>query len=142
MTVTHVAAKQRKGSTDMPKRPNLAGINVLIADDELLCAMVLEEEVEGLGGKVVGTVSRVGDIVETAKRGRADIAVLDVNMKGQFSYEAALELLSAGVPVIFMSGYDELMDCPDALRATPLLTKPWTSDALGETLSGVLAHKG
>ena len=125
----------------MQKRPNLAGIKILIADDELLCAMVLEEEVEDLGGEVVGTVSRVADIVEMAKRGHADIAVLDVNMKGQFSYDAAVELLSAGVPVVFMSGYDELMDCPDALRATPLLTKPWTSDTLGATLSGILARK-
>jgi two-component SAPR family response regulator len=125
----------------MKKRPSLVGVRVLIADDELLCAMVLEDEVEDLGGEVVGMVSRAADIVEAAKRGRADIAVLDVNMKGQFSYDAALELLSNGIPVVFMSGYDELMNCPDELKAAPLLTKPWTGDTLGATLSGVLAQK-
>lgn len=128
-------------SMSAEKRLDLAGRRVLIADDELLCAMVLEEEVQEMGGHVVGPVSRVGDIVETAKQGNADIAVLDVNMMGQLSYAAAMELLTAGVPVIFMSGYDRLMNAPEALRQLPLIMKPWTSDKLGEALTWALAQK-
>lgn len=122
-------------------RLDLAGLRVLIADDELLCAMVLEEEVRDMGGEVVGPVSRVADIVATAKSEKADIAVLDVNMKGQLSYDAALELVSSGVSVIFMSGYNEIMDCPDALKDVPLLTKPWSGDGFGKALSRVLGRK-
>jgi CheY-like chemotaxis protein len=135
------AAKSGKAEPAMQKRPDLSGVRILIADDELLCAMLLEEEVEDLGGKVVGTVSRIGDIVETAKRENAEIAVLDVNMEGRRSYGAAVELVQAGVLVVFTSGYNTLIDCPDALKAAPLLTKPWTGDVLGTTLSGALARK-
>lgn len=130
-----------EGLVSMKERLDLTGFRILIADDELLCAMVLEEELTDMGGEIVGTVSSVGDIVETAKRGKADIAVLDVNLKGQLSYEAALELMSDGVAVVFMTGYDHLVNCPEALKAAPLLIKPWTSEMLGETLSGVLAQK-
>lgn len=122
-------------------RLDLAGLRVLIADDELLCAMVLEEEVQDMGGEVIGPVSRVGDIVETARRERVDIAVLDINMKGQLSYAAAMELVMAGVPVVFMSGYDQLMNCPEALKEAPLITKPWNSEMLGEALTWALAQK-
>lgn len=122
-------------------RPDLAGLRVLIADDELLCAMVLEDEVQDMGGHVIGPVSRVAEIVATAKREKADIAILDINMQGQLSYDAAVELASSGVRVVFMSGYNEMMDCPEALKGAPLLTKPWTGDGLGEALAAVLRQK-
>jgi CheY-like chemotaxis protein len=123
------------------QRADLAGLRVLIADDELLCAMVIEEEVQDMGGQVVGPVSSVDEIVAIAIREKPDIAVLDINMKGQLSYPAAMELIAAGVPVVFTTGYDGLLNCPDPLKEAPLLTKPWVGSKLGEALTSALAQK-
>lgn len=114
----------------MPQETQLANVKVLIADDEIFAAMILEEALVEFGGTVVGPISLPSHIVPMALKARPDIALLDVKMTDGTSYEAAIELRAAGIPVILVTGYDVLPDCPEELKDVPLVTKPWDLDVL------------
>ena len=61
---------------------------------------------------------------EAQLRQEIDIALLDINMNGQMAYPVADELLSRGIPFIFLSGYGTAA-LPEAYRNTPRIPKPY-----------------
>jgi DNA-binding NtrC family response regulator len=69
-----------------------------------------------------------------------DVAVLDVNLRGQMSYPIADVLVARGVPFVFSTGYDKdrLLD---GYRTFPALQKPFHRSDLGDTLAKLLASK-
>jgi DNA-binding NtrC family response regulator len=69
-----------------------------------------------------------------------DVAVLDVNLRGQMSYPIADVLVARGVPFVFSTGYDKdrLLD---GYRTFPALQKPFHRSDLGDTLAQLLASK-
>lgn len=95
---------------------------VLILEDDPLIALDLAMTVEdGLRADVVvaGTLAEVEKIDVTS----VDVAVLDINIGSQTSYDFARTLLNKGVPVIFASG-SQLASLPNDLRDLPFLSKP------------------
>ena len=92
--------------------------------------MALEE----LGCATVGPVDNVNDIVPAALGAAVDAALLDINMKGQYSYAAAYQLLAAGVAVLFVTGYDQPPDLPGPLEEVPRLRKPFTQRELAAAI--------
>lgn len=100
----------------------------------MLPAMELEMALEELGCAIVGPIDNVDDIVPTALRAAVDAALLDVNMKGQYSYAAAYQLIAAGVAVLFVTGYDQPPDLPGPLEEVPRLQKPFTPKELAAAL--------
>ena len=99
-------------------------MRILLAEDEFLVGLVLEEDLRGAGYGVVGPYTTVASALEASRRERIDLAVLDVNLAGEMIYPLADELRSRGVPFIFMSGYSE-KDIPERFRATPRFDKPY-----------------
>ena len=75
------------------KKP-LAGHRILVAEDEALIALELEQILENLGCEVVGPLSRVDDVLENAERGGFDGALLDVNLRGRQIFEILPKLKS------------------------------------------------
>jgi CheY-like chemotaxis protein len=112
-------------------RPDtIEGKRILVVEDELLCAMELEELLEELHCVVIGPVSRAGDVVpaaDAATRDGAgpDGALLDVNLHGERSYDAALELRARHIAVVLVTGYGTLLDCPPGLSGVPRVAKPF-----------------
>ena len=117
----------------------LDGLRVFIAEDEALFVMELEMLLEQMGCSVVGAVNSVDKVLSGA--GDADCVLLDVNMKGEQSYPAALELRDRGVPVVFITGYAELPNCPAALADTPRLGKPISKADLQNVLEQTIAGR-
>jgi PAS domain S-box-containing protein len=120
----------------------LVGRCVLLAEDELLVAMELEETLRCLGCEVLGPAATVEEALRLvlAEAGRIDAAVLDVNLAGRPSFPAADALTRHGVPVVFVTGYGDLPD----RRATGggsnvLLRKPLGRGELEAALSRALA---
>jgi DNA-binding response OmpR family regulator len=108
----------------LPTDPeSLAGRRVLVVEDDYFVAKEMAAVLREHGATVLGPVPDV-------RRGRAllsqdepDCALLDVNLKGQFVFELAEELLDRGVPPIFTTGYDASF-LPPRLREAPCLHKP------------------
>jgi DNA-binding response OmpR family regulator len=111
---------------------------VLVAEDEFLVSLLLEEELRSLGCSIVGPYKRLADAV-AASRGEAfDFAILDVNLGGEMIYPLADELETRKVPFIFTSGYGSL-SLPERFRTHVCLTKPYDGAALVNEINRLLA---
>jgi CheY-like chemotaxis protein len=122
--------------TDSP----LSGRRVLVVEDEVLVAWLLEDMLTDLGCAVVGPVARVNQALAMIDAAAFDAAVLDINLNGQKSYPVADALAARGVPFVFSTGYvkDSL---PDAYQGFPMLQKPFHRSQLGDTLARLLTPR-
>jgi nitrogen-specific signal transduction histidine kinase len=100
----------------------LAGLRVLVVEDESLIGMLAEDLLEQLGCRMIGLVSSLGKALEMAKSPDIDFALLDVDIGGEPVYPVALALQARNVPFAFMSGYGGL-DGP--WRGRPMIQKPF-----------------
>lgn len=110
---------------------SLAGCRILVVEDEMLIALIIEETLQDLGCVVVGPVGRVDAALQLAKDETLDAAILDVSIRGGKVYPVAEQLLARGIPFVLASGYGDWA-LPDAFQAQPRLTKPFTPQRLEE----------
>jgi CheY-like chemotaxis protein len=114
--------------------PPLSGRRILVVEDEYFQADDMARLLRGLGAEVVGPIGEVQDALELLDTGKpVDMAVLDINLKGEMIYPAADVLRSRAIPFVFTSGYDR-GPIPDQYRDVPLLEKPVDEDAVSRTL--------
>ena len=89
--------------------------------------------------QIVNTLSAAAEI---AGRGEVDVAVLDVNINGEMSFDLAEAFRKNGTPVIFASGYELRERISAELEEGDVyLTKPYTSETLKEALLAAIAFK-
>jgi PAS domain S-box-containing protein len=102
----------------------LAGLRVLLIEDEPLVAMDLEELLATVGCRAVATRGTVADALAFIAEGTFDVALLDASLNGEPVDAVAAALTRKGVPFVFATGYgtDAL---PAAFREAPVLTKPF-----------------
>ena len=109
---------------------------VLLVEDEILLSMVIEDSLYHLGYLVV-TASDLTEGLEQARTLEIDVALLDVNLAGTFSYPIAVMLIGRNIPFVFASGYDELV-LPETMRDVPVLAKPFRNHDLDRVLRLVM----
>ena len=66
--------------------------SILIVEDEPLIAMMLEDFLDSLGHKVSGTCDTVQCALDEVEKGGFDLAILDVNLKGENVWPVATKL--------------------------------------------------
>jgi DNA-binding response OmpR family regulator len=108
------------------------GLRVLVVEDTLLVAEMIEDELQEIGCDVVGPVPRLAQALALAKTERLDGALLDVNLAGEYTFPVAEVLTERNVPFAFLTGYGDA-GLPPAFRSIPRLTKPFAFSDL-ETL--------
>jgi len=102
---------------------------MLIAEDEALVAIMMEDVAIELGWSVVGPFSRAADALAAAKTDDIHAAILDVNLGGESVYPIADALMARGVPFVFATGYGaESID--RRFACAPVLQKPIDRQAL------------
>lgn len=111
----------------------IAGRRILIVEDEMLIAMMIEDALQDSGGKIVGPAATLERALKLAREEEFDAAILDVTIRGGKVYPVAELLLARGIPFAFASGYGDWA-LPDELRDKPRLTKPFTTAALEEQI--------
>jgi len=122
-------------STNSP----LSGQRILVAEDEGLIALDLEQMLQSFGCEVVGPVSTVGEVLEYASKGGFDGALLDVNLRGQQIFEILPKLEKLGLRLIITSGYNDLTLFPEAFHRVPRIAKPFDERALRRICESVFA---
>ncbi len=80
---------------------NGRGLRVLLVEDEGLVALLIEEMLADLGHEVIGPFARLNKAMEAAQREQFDIAILDVNLDGEDTYDMADALAARNIPFIF-----------------------------------------
>ena len=112
--------------------------NVLIVEDEPLISMMLEDVLDGLGHRVVGICETVGEALVRIEEGGFDLAILDVNLKGDHVWPVADRLRELGVRLIIATGGH--VDEPPAVHAAaPQLSKPYALDAVPRIIDEAMA---
>ena len=108
----------------------LAGLRILVAEDEGLIALELETILQGFGCEVIGPVSQVSEVLREAERGGLDGALLDVNLCGEQIFLVLPFLIEQRLKLVITSGYDDATLFPPAFRSLPHLAKPFGEQAL------------
>ena len=119
----------------------LAGLRVLVLEDNALVAMHLEEMLNEAGCQVIAMIDNVEGAREFIRRHQLDAAVLDVNLKGEKVFGVAEELMARKVPLVFSSGYGERF-LPPQFDAAPHLSKPFEPETLHDALMQACARQG
>lgn len=117
-----------------------ASRSILIIEDEPLIAMMLEDFLDSLGHTVAGTVDTVGDALAQIDQGGFDVAILDVHLKnGEHVWPVADRLTAGGVPFVLATG-GHIEPPPAAYANTPVLSKPYTIDAIDPALNAACGN--
>lgn len=113
---------------------SLAGLRVLVVEDEALLALDLEEGLVAEGCEVVGPAGNLSQALKLARDRAVDAAILDINLAGEAVFPLAEMLAERQVPLFFATAYpwaDEIY--PPKLRSAPRLSKPYTvAQAVGQ----------
>ena len=64
-------------------QPEATGRRIIVVEDEMLIAMLLEDMLADLGHQVVAVVPRVNDALVAVEKETFDFAILDVHLSGQ-----------------------------------------------------------
>lgn len=116
-----------------------AGLRVLVVEDEVAIAMLVEDMLLDLGALVVGPAGRLAEGKALAESEEVDVAILDVNVAGESVYPIVDILARRGVRFIFSTGYGAAGIDP-SWRDRPILPKPFSQAeleaALGRAVKG------
>lgn len=119
---------------------NLTGKSILIVEDEYLVANDLKDYIVDMGATVVGPVATIDEARKLAYSQKPDCAIMDINFRGEMSFDLIDQFVAQALPVLLVSGYD-LYDLPEAYRGLPYLQKLTCiqSGTIGKVINGLVA---
>jgi len=113
----------------------VAGLRILVVEDEYYIALNIEMFLEDLGCEILGPVATIEESLAIVRSERLDGVLLDANLRGVSSTPVAAELQTRAIPFIVITGYGRLELEPGALNAAPRLGKPFDVKKLENALS-------
>jgi CheY-like chemotaxis protein len=119
---------------------DLRGLEVLVAEDEPVTALCLQEILRDLGCSVLGPVSSVAETLTMLRSVRPDVALLDVHMPDGAITPVAALLAHSAVPFVVMTADDEVGLEP-ALSGATLLPKPYRAGEVRQALCRVVGRR-
>ena len=115
----------------------LSGRSVLVVEDEMMVLMNIEGALADMGCAAVSVAATVDDALVLLKAGSFDVAMLDVNLGGEASYNVADALALRSIPFVFSTGYG-LHGIEARFGDRPVLRKPYSDQQLGAALADLL----
>lgn len=109
---------------------------ILVIEDEMMVAMGLEMALADAGYEVVGPFGRLDQALDAARNGQMDLALLDVNVRGEAIFPVADVLTARGIPFAFLTGYGR-ETLPVGFKAGHVLSKPFRADRLLATIQSM-----
>ena len=113
--------------------------SILIVEDEPLIAMMLEDFLLSLGHEVSGSCDSVSSALEAVDKGAFDLAILDVNLKGENVWPVATALRAKGTPFVLASG-GHVDPPPPEFKNAPMIEKPYTIDRVTPMIEAALTN--
>ncbi|MBL8267318.1 response regulator [Steroidobacter sp.] len=103
----------------------MSGMTVLVVEDDFIVAYDMQTMLEEQGARVLGPATSLREAQELLAKEQPTLAVLDVNLGGEYVFPLADALLAKDVPFVFATAYadnDKLF--PQTTRSAPRLAKP------------------
>ena len=110
---------------------------VLIVEDEPVLALGIARLLRLHGFEIAGCVGSVSKALAVIEDADCDIAVLDVNLRGETVMPVAELLRQRGRPFVFISGYDGA-DLKAIFSDVPVFPKPFDASELVAVLHQML----
>ena len=114
----------------------LAGVRVLVVEDAWHVARAMKGLLESLGMEVIGPAATVSEAEEHAVALMPELALIDINLKGEMAYGLIDHLRDKDIPIIVVSGYAVLASLTE--KAAAILQKPYEASELIAALRGVV----
>jgi len=112
---------------------------VLIVEDEMLIALMLQDMVAEMGLSVAGMAHSLGAGLDLARTVDVQLAILDINLNGEEAYPIADVLRSRGIPFIFSTGYGA-GGIKAEYHSAPKLVKPYQQELLNSAIEAALSN--
>ncbi|MES2492097.1 MAG: hypothetical protein V4579_02305 [Pseudomonadota bacterium] len=97
---------------------------ILLVEDEVLIALLIEDALEAHGFQVLGPCQTVLQAMsQLSIPDCCDAVVLDASLRNESALPVARALLELGVPFVVTTGYS-LSQLPAELTVAPILAKP------------------
>lgn len=116
------------------------GRRILVVEDEILIAGELANDIEELGGLIVGPAYSVAEAMTLSASEEIDAAILDINLGGKEVFPVSDQLVQRGIPFIFHTG---TVKGPVALKlydGVPVISKPSLTVDLLQALVSVFEN--
>lgn len=115
-------------TTQGAARP-LAGLRILVVEDEYFIADDVQHVLEQAGASVLGPVATLAAAHKALDAGAFDCAVIDLNLNGDSAAEIGDRLLAEGHSFAIATGYGSPA-VPDRLQGAPRIEKPFDPAAI------------
>ena len=116
----------RKGA---PRKRAPGGLRILIVEDQVLIAELLETVVREAGHVPVGPVSTAKAALQHVTPTDIDAALLDVRLSDGLVFSVCEKLAELGKPFAFVTG-SAATEIPARFRDRPTLAKPYGANEL------------
>ena len=116
----------------------LAGLRVIIIEDEAILALCLGEIIEGEGCVVIGTAGTLGDALRLAETTTFDLAIIDLHLDGQQAHDIVASIIRSGRAIIISTGSDA-SEIPAEFHEWPVLRKPFANAAICAAITSAVA---
>ncbi len=113
----------------------LQGKRILLVEDEVIIAMMLEDMIMKLNGVAVGPATNLKVGIDLARTEAFDAAVLDVNLGDGTSTDVANILAERQIPFILATGYGSTTT---NAHLAPVLQKPYMLRDLEQAFAKIL----
>jgi DNA-binding response OmpR family regulator len=123
------------------RQDHLRGRRILIVEDEIMIAMMLESALIDVGCDIVGPFSNLQEANTAIDHGDFDAAVLDINLRGDTSFGLARNLMRQGIPIVMVSGYTPDV-LPGDVRVDFFHEKPFQSSTIIASLVNAIYNHG
>jgi CheY-like chemotaxis protein len=117
----------------------LAGLRVLVVEDEGMVALLIEDMLAELGCDVAVSAASLAKAVTAATHEAIDFALLDVNLDGQQVFPVAEVLRNRGIPFVFSTGYGRI-GLPETFKEYVVLQKPFAIEELKQKLQTAIGQ--
>lgn len=121
----------------------MSATRILIAEDNDLVSLTLEEQLKGLGYEVIGIARSGTEAISLANRLSPDLIIMDIRMPEMEGTEAAAHIRDhRPVPIIMLTAYadKETIRKAEAAGALAYLVKPVNENELPPAIDIALAR--
>ena len=115
----------------------LDGRRIMVVEDEVLIAMLIEASLEDHGCTIVGPYGRLNEALRAAEVERLDAAIMDVNLAGERIFPVAEMLWQRAVPFLLLSGYGDRA-LPEDRQQWKLQAKPFEMQRVLTTIAEMI----
>jgi DNA-binding response OmpR family regulator len=119
----------------------LAGMRILVLEDEVLIAMDVEQLCRDSGAANVVVARSLAEIDLDRAASEFDAAIVDVMLDGTSTLAFARHIQERNVPFVFASGYTDLDEIFSAFPGVSVVGKPYSGSDLVEAVAAAARRR-